>query len=169
MSREIDLGKVIVVVNHRVVGVASNLVFNVGTVTQEETASLEEAKIITIVRPKEAKEALASLGGASPVPVSFESFKDRLEVVANKDYIMPVKGWEVGVLHGLIALAADHPGVEMLHGETRTVIQRIRDWCQAVFVDMGFSPGEAVYLDTAREGSKGLTWGKPSTESIDQQ
>jgi hypothetical protein len=152
MSRDIDLGKVIIVVNHRAVGVADHLVFNAGTISRAEMEALEQAKIITIVRPKEGKEAIDSLDGVSPVPVSFESFRERLEATADKDYIMPAKGWEVAVLHGLVALAADHPGVEMLHAETQAVIRRIREWCMAVFIDMGFSPGEAVFLNTAREG-----------------
>lgn len=63
-------------------------------------------------------------------------------------------GWQIPILHGLIALAADHPDVEKLGCPTQKVIRQVRWWCRQKFSEWGFSPEEVEYLDTMRERQK---------------
>ena len=69
----------------------------------------------------------------------------------SRRYYLPIEGWQVPILHGLIALVAAHPGVKKLGWPTRTVIAEVRAWCLKRFEEWGFSPEEIEYLDKMRE------------------
>lgn len=67
-------------------------------------------------------------------------------------YQIDLLGWQMPILHGLIALAADHPDVKKLGCPTQEVIRQVRWWCRQKFSEWGFSSEEVEYLDTMREG-----------------
>jgi len=83
--------------------------------------------------------------------VTPEQYVDKL--IAHKDeiYRMPLAAWQVPILHGMITLAADHPGVKNLGVHTQQAIREIRDWCKNVFASWGFTPEEVEFLDKMRE------------------
>lgn len=139
----VDLGRVLITVGNQVVG-------------PDEIEKLRQARHFAILRPREATPPEdMSPETHRPVPVSEEKFAERLWANARVDYVLPLNGWQVPIIHGLVALAADHPGVQSMSQDTQEAIRHVRDWCKAVFIDWGLSPGEAVYLDTMREGESG--------------
>ena len=75
----------------------------------------------------------------------------------NRDnyYNLDLKGWEVSVLDGLVALAMDHPAVQEIAGPSVMLAgKRFRDWCQSVYVAMGMTEEEARLIDALREPSQ---------------
>lgn len=82
--------------------------------------------------------------------VTPERFAEVLRNNEGKLFGLGVGVNQVSVLHGLIALAMDHPGMQEL-SEASKVAQRIRDWCLQCFRSMGFSDEEVAQLDTMRE------------------
>ena len=66
-------------------------------------------------------------------------------------YEISFLGWQMPILHGLVALAAAHPEIGKTGWPTTAVIQQIRWWCRQKFTEWGFSPEEVEYLDTMRE------------------
>ncbi len=83
--------------------------------------------------------------------VTPRQFYDRLVPYRDEEYTLTLKGWQVAVLHGLIALAADHPGIKKMHGPTQEVIKEVREWCKDKFRTWGFTPEEIEFLDRIRE------------------
>jgi hypothetical protein len=83
--------------------------------------------------------------------VTREKYALVLEEYKNDDYILNLKGWQVPIIHGLIALAADHPGIQRLGWPTKQVIAEVRSWCKDKFIEWGFTTEEAEYLDKMRE------------------
>lgn len=86
--------------------------------------------------------------------VTPERFACILDKHKTEDYHLLLKGWQVPILHGLIALAADHPGIQELGSPTHGAIKIIRGWCKWVFSRWGFTPEEVEYLDKMREEYK---------------
>ncbi len=78
-------------------------------------------------------------------------FYDRLVPHKDEEYTITLKGWQVAVLHGLIALAAEHPGVKKMHGPAEQVINEVREWCKEKFKAWGFTQEEIDFLDRVRE------------------
>jgi CheY-like chemotaxis protein len=78
-------------------------------------------------------------------------FTDALRHNGDRVYTLRMKGWEVGILHGLVALAADYPGIQKQSDQTHRIIQDFREWCQIVWIDMGLIAQEARLLDELRE------------------
>ena len=64
-----------------------------------------------------------------------------------KVYHIALKGWQVPILHGLIALAADHPGVKKCGWPIEQLITQVRWWCKEKYKEWGFTPEEVEYLD----------------------
>jgi len=87
--------------------------------------------------------------------VTPQKFHDRFLPYKDKVYYLRLQGWEVAVLHGLISLVADHPGIKVLHGPTHQVIDHVRSWCTSKFSLWGFTPEEVEYLDKMREVKAG--------------
>ena len=85
--------------------------------------------------------------------VTPEDYARVLEQRKDEVYQIAFLGWQMPILHGLIALAADHPDVQNLGSPTQEVIAHIRWWCRQKFSEWGFSPEEVEYLDTMREGA----------------
>lgn len=87
--------------------------------------------------------------------VTPQEYVDKLMAHKDEVYRIPLAAWQVPVLHGLIALAADHPGVKTLSVHTSQIIQELREWCKNVFAQWGFTPEEVEFLDKMREVAKG--------------
>ncbi len=83
--------------------------------------------------------------------VSPARYKEKLLENRESTYALSLNAWQVPLLHGLVALAADHPEVLKMGGHTRDLIQEVRRWCRHVFAEWGFSPEEVEYLDRMRE------------------
>jgi hypothetical protein len=83
--------------------------------------------------------------------VSRERFAELLEKHKNDDYPLSLRGWQVPIMHGLVAVAADHPGIQAMHEPTKRVINQFREWCKMVFIQWGFTAEEAEYLDQMRQ------------------
>lgn len=60
-------------------------------------------------------------------------------------------GVELWLIHGLVCLAAEHPGIKNLCDQSQKIIREFRDFCQKVWVDQGMTPQEARKLDELRE------------------
>jgi len=88
---------------------------------------------------------------AKTLAVTPRQFYNRLVPYKDEDYTLTIKGWQVAVLHGLIALAADHPGIKKMHGPTQQVIKEVREWCKNKFRTWGFTQEEIEFLDRIRE------------------
>ncbi len=69
-----------------------------------------------------------------------------------KEYTLRLGAVELSILHGLITLAMDHPGIQELHALTIEIARKVRDGCLDCFRDMGFSDEEVSQIDTMREG-----------------
>ncbi len=87
--------------------------------------------------------------------VTPQQFHDRFNPYKDKVYYLRLQGWEVAVLHGLISLVADHPGIKAMHGPTQQAIDHVRSWCNGKFGLWGFTPEEVEYLDKMREVKAG--------------
>jgi len=83
--------------------------------------------------------------------VTPDQYIDKLTAHKDEEYTLQLHAWQVPLLHGLIALAADHPGVKNLGVHSHLTIQEIRDWCKGVFASWGFTPEEVEFLDKMRE------------------
>lgn len=83
--------------------------------------------------------------------VTPEQYVDKLNENKHKEYTLQLRAWQVPILHGLIALAADHPGVRNLGIHTHQTIKEVRTWCKNVFALWGFTPEEVEFLDKMRE------------------
>lgn len=81
------------------------------------------------------------------------------------DFIMPVKGWQVGFLHGMIALAMTHPDMKKL-GNVEAFGQQVRDWCKQTFLSMGFTSEEVEMLDKLREEAGDDRWGTKDNDPM---
>ena len=86
--------------------------------------------------------------------VTKKQFAEALERHTSEEYHLVLKGWQVPILHGLIALAADHPGIKELGWPTKQVIGEVRSWCCQKFGMWGLTPEEVEYLDKMREKYK---------------
>jgi len=86
--------------------------------------------------------------------VTEEHYAEVLDQHKDEVYQISFLGWQMPILHGLIALAADHPGVKELGWPTQDLITHIRWWCREKFSEWGFSPEEVKYLDTMRKEVK---------------
>lgn len=69
-----------------------------------------------------------------------------------KEVTLHLGAVELSVLHGLIALAMDHPGVQELSGPTLEIARKVREGCLDCFRKMGFSDEEVLEIDTMRQG-----------------
>ena len=87
--------------------------------------------------------------------VTKEQYAQALDQHKDEVYHIALKGWQMPILHGLIALAADHPGVKKLGWPTKQLINQVRWWCREKFSEWGFSPEEVEYLDKMRENAQG--------------
>lgn len=92
--------------------------------------------------------------------VTPEKYKASLDAHKNDVCVLELRGWQVPVLHGLIALAAGHPGVKSLGWPTKVTIERVRDWCRKIFAVWKFTPEEVEFLDKMRD-----QLGKTNTQS----
>ncbi len=86
--------------------------------------------------------------------VTPEQYAEVLEQHKDEVYQLALKGWQIPILHGLIALAADHPGVKKLGWPTQQLINQVRWWCGEKFSEWGFTPEEVEYLDKMGEEYK---------------
>jgi hypothetical protein len=87
--------------------------------------------------------------------VTPQQFYDRFNAYKDKVYCLQMRGWEVVILHGLISLVADHPGIKAMQGPTHQAIDHVRLWCNNKFALWGFTPEEVEYLDNMREVKAG--------------
>ncbi|MBA7716293.1 hypothetical protein ES703_125363 [subsurface metagenome] len=86
--------------------------------------------------------------------VTEEHYAQVLSQHMDEVYHIAIKGWQMPILHGLIVLAADHPGVKKRGWPTKQFITQARWWCREKFKEWGFSPEEVEYLDKMREVSQ---------------
>jgi hypothetical protein len=82
-------------------------------------------------------------------PVDFREFHDKVYRHRQHIYSLELDGWEVPVLHGLVALAARHPEMAKLGQPTHQVIHEVRNWCLEVMRGWGFTPAQLKFLDEA--------------------
>ncbi len=87
--------------------------------------------------------------------VSREQYTQVLDRHKHEVYHIALKGWQIPILHGLITLAADHPGVKNLGWPTKQLIAQARWWCKEKFSEWGFSPEEVECLDKMRQNAQG--------------
>ncbi len=87
--------------------------------------------------------------------VTPQQFHDRFLPHKDTVYYLRLQGWEVAILHGLISLVADHPGIKAMQGPTHQAIDHVRSWCNGKFALWGFTPEEVEYLDNMREVKAG--------------
>ena len=87
--------------------------------------------------------------------VSREQYTQVLDRHKHEVYHIALKGWQIPILHGLITLAADNPGVKNLGWPTKQLIAQVRWWCKEKFSEWGFSPQEVEYLDKMRQDAQG--------------
>lgn len=78
-------------------------------------------------------------------------YRNMLRENGDKEFTYTLSLWEVGIFQGLVALAADHPGIEDMSPYTHQFIHRFREWCKQVWVGMGMTEEEADLLDRLRE------------------
>ena len=78
-------------------------------------------------------------------------FTQALSETRGREYTYTFRAYEVGIFHGLVALAADHPGIQDMSPYTHQAIDEFRAWCKQVWVDMGMTEEEADLLDRLRE------------------
>lgn len=83
--------------------------------------------------------------------VTYQEFSEALERNWQKQYQLNLTGIEIPVLHGLIALAEDHPGIKDLGSHTHNIIKKIRGFTLDCFRDWGFTEEQVHYIDTMRE------------------
>lgn len=84
-----------------------------------------------------------------------ERFEEVLRASEGKiTFRLSLGGAQVSILHGLLSLAMDHPGVQELES-SMGIARGIRDWCLDCFREMGFSDEEVAQIDTMREEQKG--------------
>lgn len=83
--------------------------------------------------------------------VTPEQYAEKLGRHQDDEYHLILTGEQVPILHGLIALAADHPEIEKSGWPTKRLITQVRWWCRQKFSDWGFTPEEVEYLDKTRE------------------
>lgn len=62
-----------------------------------------------------------------------------------------VEPYEVGIIHGLLLLAAVHPGVAQMSKHTHEVISKFRVFARKCWRQMGLSAEDVEMLDTLRE------------------
>jgi len=86
--------------------------------------------------------------------VTREQYTEALLEHQDDVYHIAIKGWQMPIFHGLIALAADHPEVKKLGWPTKRLITQVRWWCREKFKEWGFSPAEVEYLDKMREAEE---------------
>jgi hypothetical protein len=156
MTEEVELGMVIISIDNRVVGIVHNLTMSIGQASLEELKAVQESKILVLYRPQ-GSQPLKTISPVAHerVTVTPKRYLEVLNASRYREYVLSLKAWEVPILHGLVALAADHPGIQKLSEATHAIIIKIRHWCRAVFTDWGFSPAEVLYLDTMREDFQG--------------
>ena len=87
--------------------------------------------------------------------VSEEQYAQVLNHHRHEVYHIALKGWQIPILHGLIALAADHPDIKQTKWPTKQLIAQVRWWCKEKFSEWGFSPEEVEYLDRMRQDAQG--------------
>jgi len=87
--------------------------------------------------------------------VTWDRYSEVLLEHQDEIYYIAIRASETPILHGLIALAAAHPGVKKLGWPTKRFITQVRYWCRERFKEWGFSPEEAEYLDKMREDGQG--------------
>ena len=80
-----------------------------------------------------------------------QKFLEVLKSRGNDIFTLQLRGGEVDILHRLVALAMDHPGIQGMSQDTHQAARRFRDWCQEVWVKMGLSEEDATLLDQLRE------------------
>lgn len=85
--------------------------------------------------------------------VTQEEYVEKLNEHKHEEYTLQLLAWQVPILHGLVALAADHPGIKNMGIHTHQTIKEVRDWCKMVFSLWGFSPEQIEFLDKMREQS----------------
>jgi hypothetical protein len=82
-------------------------------------------------------------------------FVEAMKQQALRVYTYGFRPYEISLFHGLIALAADHPGIQDMSSYTHAQIYRFRKWCMEKWVEMGMTQEEAELLDRLREASDG--------------
>ena len=80
-----------------------------------------------------------------------QKFLEVMKSKGNDIYTLELTGFEVGLLHGLVTLAMDHPNMQKMSQALHQAARRFRDWCEGVWVKMGLSEKEANLLDRLRE------------------
>jgi len=83
--------------------------------------------------------------------VTLDQYARVLEEHKEEVYDIAIKAWQMPILHGLITLAADHPGVQKMGRPIKDLIEQVRWWCREKFSEWGFTAEEVEYLDTMRE------------------
>lgn len=79
-------------------------------------------------------------------------FTEVLARSQGKEFTLRLGAVELSVLHGLICLAMDHPGIQELHEPAQDIARKVRDGCLTCFRAMGFSDEEVSEIDTMRDG-----------------
>ena len=80
-----------------------------------------------------------------------QKFVEVLKSKGNDTYTLELTGCQVGILHGLVTLAMDHPSMQKMSQATHQAARELRDWCKGVWVKMGLSEEETDLLDRLRE------------------
>lgn len=97
--------------------------------------------------------------------VSMELFGEKMQEHYFDKYNLELHGWQIGILHGLAALVADHPGIKKMSQPTQGTIREIRDFCLQTFASWGFTQEEIEWLDKMREVEHAANAGSSSRQN----
>lgn len=84
-------------------------------------------------------------------PVSEKEYLTRALPYAQEQYTLELQGWQVAALHGMIALAASHPGMQKTAPISFKLSRDIRNKCLEVMATWGFRQEELEFLDKSHE------------------
>lgn len=90
----------------------------------------------------------------------YERFTQALLTEGERRVELNLSAAEACVLHGMIALAMDHPDLARVSDTTMKVGRRFREFCKYVFREMGMTTEDAELLDHLREADQweGSEW-----------
>jgi hypothetical protein len=88
-------------------------------------------------------------------PVTPQHFIEISQPHMKEQVILPLEGWEVGLLHGIIRIALAHPGTQNLSNTSHLAIARWREFCLTVIGSWGFTPDEVAWLDSVEVDDAG--------------
>jgi hypothetical protein len=83
--------------------------------------------------------------------IDIHTFAETMKPHAKESYSLEICGWQVAIIHGLIALAASHPSVKNMNQTTQITIKTVRTMCLEIKRTWGLDQESLDYLDRSHE------------------